>query len=56
MGDDVSDWSTINAGVPQGTLLGPGFIAHINDLQTRVSVYKYVDDSTMWEVCSPISS
>ena len=33
IGDDISEWCTINAGVPQGTLFGPvGFISHINDL------------------------
>ena len=54
IGDDISEWCTINAGAPQGTLFGPvGFIVHINDLRTRLPLYKYVDDSTAWEVCSP---
>ena len=53
IGDYVSDWCTINAGVPQGTLFGPvGFVIHINDLQTCLPTFKYVDDSTLWEVCS----
>ena len=52
-GDYVSDWCTINAGVPQGTLFGPvGFVIHINDLQTCLPTFKYVDDCTLWEVCS----
>ena len=47
IGDDISR-------VPRGTLFGPvGFIVHINDLRTRLPLYKYVDDSTAWEVCSP---
>ena len=54
IGDDISEWCTIKAGVPQFTLFGPvGFIVHINDLRTRLPLYKYVDDSTAWEVCSP---
>ena len=53
IGDYVSDWCTINAGVPQGTLLGPvGFVIHIIDLQTCLPTFKYVDGSTLWEVCS----
>ena len=43
--DDISEWCTINAGVPRGTLFGPvEFIVHINDLRTRLPLYKYVDD------------
>ena len=54
IGDDISDWCSINAGVPQGTLFGPvDFIIHTNDLQTILPLYKYVDDSTAWEICSP---
>ena len=51
IGDDISEWCTINAGALQGTLFGPvGFIVHLNDLRTRLPLYKYVDDSTAWEV------
>ncbi len=49
----MSEWVYINAGVPQGTLLGPvGFLLHINDLQTICNTVKYVDDSSIWEVCA----
>ena len=38
--------------MPQGTLLGPKcFLEYINDLETPVPLYKYVDDSTLFEIC-----
>ena len=38
-------------GVPQGTLLGHKcFLEYINDLETPVPLYKYVDDSTLFEI------
>ena len=51
-GDCHSEWSFINAGVPQGTILGPVcFLLHINDLRTICDCSKYVDDSSIWEAC-----
>ena len=56
LGDIMSEWTTINAGVPQGTLFGPvGFVIHINDLRTDVNISKYVDDSSLWEVCDRLA-
>ena len=53
LGSAQSEWATINAGVPQGTVLGPvGFLLHINDLHTTCDSTKYVDDTTFWESCS----
>ena len=41
-----------NGGLPQGTLSGPKcFLVYINDLRTTVPLYKYVDDSTLFEIC-----
>ena len=38
--------------MPQGTLLGPKFVlVYINDLETPVLLYKYVDDSTLFKIC-----
>ena len=49
----VSDWRTINAGVPQETLCDPVcFLLHINDLHTCFPTLKYVDDSSVWESCA----
>ena len=43
----LSDWRTLNAGVPQGTRLGPiVFLAMINDFVPphAIQSFKYVDD------------
>ena len=48
---DYSDWKYIQAGVPQGTKLGPLlFLIMVNDLNSSNALVKFVDDSTMWEV------
>ena len=39
-------------GVPKGTLSGPKcFLVYINDLRTTVPLYKYIDDSTLFNIC-----
>lgn len=53
LGTFKSRWKKINAGVPQGTKLGPlFFLVMVNDLSTDLPMYKYVDDCTISEVVS----
>ena len=52
IGETISECCSLNGGIPQGTLLGPkGFLIQINDLVTCCQISKYVDDSTIYEVC-----
>ena len=53
IGDTVSSIGYPNGGVPQGTLSGhKNFLVQINDLQTPCPMFKYVDDSTVFDVCN----
>ena len=49
--DCHSEWLSVPSGVPQGTKLGPWlFLVMINDLDTPVNVWKYVDDTSYSEI------
>ena len=54
-----SSWENVNAGVPQGSILGPLlFLIYINDLSNGVSSsYKlFVDDTSLFSVVNDIQS
>ena len=53
IGNILSRSGSPNGRVPQGTLSGPKcFLLYINDLETHVPLYKFVDDSTLFEICN----
>ena len=52
IGNTLSPPGHPKVGVPQGTSMGPNcFLVYINDLETPVPLYKFVDDSTLFEIC-----
>lgn len=57
IGDITSEWEYTNAGVPQGTKLGPLlYLVMINDLVLPCPNFKYVDYTTEYEICTDTSS
>ena len=52
IGKTLSSVGYPKGGVSQGTVSGPrNFIMFINDLTTTAPIYKYFDDSTIFDVC-----
>ena len=53
IGNNCSSYGSPNGGVPHGTLSDPKcFLLYFNDLESHVPLYKYVDDSTLFEICN----
>ena len=51
IGDVLSDWLQLAAGMPQGSYLGPlTFVILIDALRPGCLTHKYVDDTTMTEI------
>ena len=52
-----SDWIGSNAGMPQGTWLGPlSFIVMIDDLKIACLTHEFVDDVTLTEILPSITT
>jgi len=51
LGDVVSDWLVMDAGMPQGSYLGPlTLITLVDSRQASCMTHKYVDDTTLFEI------
>ena len=49
----VSEWKSPSGGTPQGTKSGPrDFKKVVKDTRAQLPLYKYVDDTTLYEVCT----
>ena len=57
IGSVMSDWLQMDAGMPQGSYLGPlTFIMLIDKLQTSCMTHKFVDDTTLSEIVAKFAT
>ena len=57
IGEHLSEWLTISAGVPQGTKLGPVlFLCMIDNFSTDCHHCKYIDDTSLYSTSSDPNS
>jgi len=57
IGSVTSDWVEMDAGMPQGSYLGPlTFIMLVDKLQTSCLIHKFVDDTTLCASYTPTTT
>ena len=57
IGDVMSDWLVMDAGMPQGSFLGPlTFIVLVDSLRASCLTHKFVDDTTLSEIVAKLAT
>ena len=55
----MSDWETIQAGIPQGSILKTFILIYINDLTDKLNsnIKLFADDTSLFsEICDPLET
>jgi len=59
LGGQVSDWSEVLSGVPQGSVLGPIlFVLYINDIDECINnkILKFADDTKLYRTVNSLEA